>query len=35
MPNLSWFEVRQIRGHIVDGAVAHWQVEIRVGGRLE
>jgi dodecin len=33
--NLDWFEVDQIRGHINDGKVAHWQVLLRVGFRLE
>lgn len=33
--NLNWFEVRQIRGHIEDGKVAHYQVELNVGFRLD
>ncbi|WP_241086143.1 dodecin [Candidatus Vondammii sp. HM_W22] len=33
--NMDWFEVQEIRGHIVDGKVAHWQVTIKVGFRLE
>lgn len=33
--NLRWFEVKQIRGQITDGSVAHWQVEVRVGATLE
>lgn len=33
--NLDWVEVRSIRGHIEDGRVAHFQVEMRVGFRLE
>ncbi|GGG21721.1 MULTISPECIES: dodecin [Rhizobium] len=33
--NLDWFEVGQIRGHIVDGAVAHYQVEIKAGFKVE
>jgi flavin-binding protein dodecin len=33
--NLDWFEVTQIRGQIADGAVAHFQVQIKVGFRLE
>jgi flavin-binding protein dodecin len=33
--NLDWFEVDQIRGHIKDGKVAHYQVLLRVGFRLE
>lgn len=33
--NLDWFEVTSIRGHIEDGAVAHWQVTIKLGFRHE
>jgi dodecin len=34
--NLDWFEVVGIRGHIDDdGAVAHYQVTLKVGFRLE
>ncbi|WP_019973164.1 dodecin [Mycobacterium sp. 141] len=32
---LDWFEVEQIRGHLDDGAVKHFQVTIKVGFRLE
>lgn len=32
---LDWFEVTEIRGHIADGAVAHVQVTMKVGFRLE
>ncbi|WP_059005914.1 dodecin [Streptomyces specialis] len=32
---LDWFEVTQIRGHIVDGSVEHYQVGLKVGFRLE
>ncbi|MCB5180319.1 dodecin [Streptomyces antimicrobicus] len=32
---LDWFEVTQVRGHIEDGAVAHYQVGLKVGFRLE
>ena len=32
---LDWFEVTEIRGHIEDGAVAHYQVTVKVGFRLE
>ena len=32
---LDWFEVTQIRGHIVDGQIAHYQVGLKVGFRLE
>lgn len=33
--HLDWFEVTEIRGNIVDGAVAHFQVSLKVGFRLE
>lgn len=33
--NLRWFEVTQVRGHIESGAVAHWQVTIKVGFTLD
>jgi hypothetical protein len=32
---LGWFEVVQVRGHIEDGKVAHYQVTIKAGFRLE
>lgn len=32
---IGWFEVNQIRGHVVDGEVGHYQVGLRVGFRLE
>ena len=28
---MRWFEVTDVRGHIVDGKVAHWQVTVKVG----
>ena len=33
--NLDWFEVTEIRGQIEDGEVAHFQVGMKVGFRLE
>lgn len=33
--NLEWFEVTEIRGQIADGSVAHFQVGMKVGFRLE
>ena len=33
--NVEWFEVQVTRGHIVDGKVAHYQVVIKVGFRIE
>ncbi len=32
---LDWFEVMQVRGHIQDGRVAHYQVSMKVGFHLE
>ncbi|KOX22717.1 MULTISPECIES: dodecin [unclassified Streptomyces] len=32
---LDWFEVTQVRGHLVDGTVEHYQVGLKVGFRLE
>lgn len=34
LDNLDWFEVDDIRGHIADGKVAHYQVSLKVGFRL-
>ncbi|GAA3429172.1 hypothetical protein GCM10018953_63560 [Streptosporangium nondiastaticum] len=33
--HLDWFEVTEVRGHIVDGEVGHFQVGLKVGFRLE
>jgi len=33
--NLEWFEVTQIRGHIVEGDVGHFQVCMKLGLRYE
>lgn len=33
--NLRWFEVTQLRGHIEDGTVAHYQVTLKVGFTLD
>ena len=33
--NLDWFEVAEVRGHISDGEVGHFQVRLKVGFRLE
>jgi len=32
---LDWFEVTEIRGHIAEGTVAHYQVTLKLGFRLE
>jgi flavin-binding protein dodecin len=33
--HLDWFEVVNVRGHIEDGRVAHYQVTMKVGFRLD
>ncbi len=33
--HLDWFEVTEIRGHLVDGAIGHFQVGLKVGFRVE
>ena len=33
--HMDWFEVVETRGHIVDGKVAHYQVTIKVGFKIE
>jgi flavin-binding protein dodecin len=32
---IDWFEVIETRGHVTDGKVAHFQVTLKVGFRLE
>lgn len=32
---LDWFEMTEVRGHIVDGDIEHYQVGLKVGFRLE
>ena len=33
--NLDWFEVMSVRGQLKDGQVAHFQVQMKVGFRIE
>ena len=33
--NLRWFEVNEIRGHIDEGKVDHWQVGVKIGFTLD
>jgi len=35
LENLRWFEVKEMRGHIEDGQVAHYQVVLRIGFTLK
>lgn len=32
--NMRWFEVTQIRGHVENGALGHWQVAVKLGFTL-
>ena len=32
---LDWFEVTEIRGHIADGDVGHFQVTMKIGFKME
>lgn len=33
--NVEWFSTQEIRGHVVDGEVGHFQVTLKVGFRLD
>lgn len=33
--NMRWLEVGEIRGHLVDGKIDHWQVAVKIGFTLE
>ena len=33
--NLDWFEIKEVRGHIADGKVGHYQVVLKLGFRME
>jgi flavin-binding protein dodecin len=33
--HIDWFEVLDVRGHVADGKVAHYQVTLKIGFRLE
>ncbi|WAX76584.1 dodecin [Streptomyces sp. KMM 9044] len=33
--HLDWFEVTQVRGRLEEGRIAHWQVGLKVGFRLD
>ncbi len=35
LKHINWFQVVETRGHIQDGKVAHFQVVLKVGFRLE
>ncbi|MCV2489682.1 dodecin family protein [Geodermatophilus sp. YIM 151500] len=33
--HVEWFETQEIRGHVVEGDVAHFQVRLKIGFRVE
>ncbi|MGY1728129.1 dodecin [Geodermatophilus sp. SYSU D01062] len=33
--NVEWFEVQEVRGQVADGEVAHVQVTLKIGFRVE
>ena len=33
--NIEWFEAREVRGQVVDGDVAYFQVRVKIGFRVE
>ncbi len=35
LEHISWFEVRETRGHVENGKIAHFQVVLKVGYRLD
>ena len=35
LTNVDWFEVSEIRGHVENGKIAHYQVGLKIGFKLE
>jgi len=33
--HIDWFQVMELRGHVENGRVAHYQVSLKVGFRIE
>ena len=33
--NIEWFEAQEIRGQVVDGGVAYFQVTVKIGFRVD
>jgi len=33
--NIEWFEATEVRGQVADGAVAYYQVTLKIGFRVE
>jgi dodecin len=35
MRHIGWFEASQIRGSVVDGKISEFQVQVRIGFRMD
>ncbi len=35
MRHIGWFETSQIRGSVVDGKISEFQVQVRIGFRMD
>ena len=33
--NIEWFEAQEVRGQVVDGGVAYFQVTVKIGFRVD
>ena len=33
--NIEWFQTEEVRGQVVDGAVAYFQVTLKIGFRVD
>ena len=33
--NIEWFQTDEIRGQVVDGEIAHFQVRLKIGFRVD
>ena len=33
--NIEWFQTQEIRGHVVEGDVQHFQVTLKIGFRVD
>jgi flavin-binding protein dodecin len=33
--NIEWFETQEVRGQVVDGEVAYFQVRLKIGFRVD
>lgn len=33
--NMRWFEVIDMRGHLENGSISHWQVTLKIGFTLD